>query len=78
MIFLLKKFRLETGMSQRELAKRSGLTQSYISHLENHLELPSFPALENIAASLDMCPYSLINLCVHCNMVTTCERKKYT
>lgn len=44
----LKKFREEQGMSQRELARRVGVNQTMIAHIENGLRIPS------LAVSLDL------------------------
>jgi DNA-binding XRE family transcriptional regulator len=78
MIFLLKKFRYQAGLSQADLALRIGLTQSHISHLEKDIELPSFYTIERVACILCICPYDLIDFCADCNMIDTCARKKFT
>ncbi|MER3446897.1 MAG: Cro/Cl family transcriptional regulator [Candidatus Dadabacteria bacterium] len=44
----IKKFRLEKGITQRELATRASLSKGYISQLEKGLTLPSLPNLKEI------------------------------
>jgi transcriptional regulator with XRE-family HTH domain len=48
----LRRLRLEQGVSQRELERRSGLQASYLSKLENDVVLPGLDNLDRIARSL--------------------------
>jgi len=48
----IKTLRLEAGLTQEELAKKSGLPQSHISRLEKAKHSPSRSTLEKIAAAL--------------------------
>jgi DNA-binding XRE family transcriptional regulator len=48
----LIKARIESHMSQRDLAKKTGTTQAVISRIENMNVNPSISLLERIAASL--------------------------
>src|SRR5579875_3687096 len=44
----IKRFRIEKGITQRELATRASLSKGYISQLEKGLTLPSLPNLKEI------------------------------
>jgi DNA-binding XRE family transcriptional regulator len=48
----LRTLRSEAGLTQAEMAERSGLPQSHISRLENGRHSPSRATLEKIAAAL--------------------------
>ncbi len=52
----LKTIRTMRGLSQRELAKRSGVTNSMISQIEQNLVNPSVGSLKKI---LDAIPISM-------------------
>ena len=53
-IFIIKEKREEKGITQEELAKRSGLTQNYISYIENNEKRnPSFNSVYKIAKALN-------------------------
>ena len=51
---VLKKYRENNSLTTSELAKRSSVSQSYISQLENDLKIPSNTLIEKLA-------YGLIN-----------------
>jgi DNA-binding XRE family transcriptional regulator/quercetin dioxygenase-like cupin family protein len=51
---LLKKVREQNGLSQRELAKRSGVTHSSISMIEQGQNSPSINSLEKILNAIPM------------------------
>ena len=44
----------EKGMSQRQLAKDSGVSPAMISEYINRIRIPGLPAVINIAYALDM------------------------
>ena len=48
----IKFLRLKKGLSQRELAKRSGLDVTYISGIERGVRNPSLKSLESVAKGL--------------------------
>jgi DNA-binding XRE family transcriptional regulator len=48
----IRKFRRQAGLTQEELAEKSGLPQSHISRLEGGKHSPSRATLEKIAAAL--------------------------
>ena len=48
----IKRLRLESGMTQEEIADRCELTKGYISQLERDLTSPSISTLEDILECL--------------------------
>ncbi len=50
----IRDFRLQRGMSQGDIEKRTGLLRCYLSRVENGHTVPSLDTLQKIAASLDM------------------------
>ncbi|WP_046471709.1 helix-turn-helix domain-containing protein [Allosalinactinospora lopnorensis] len=46
--------RAELGITQEELAQRTGLKQPAVARLEAGGTTPTFPVLERVAAALDM------------------------
>ena len=48
----IRRLRLEKGLTQRELAKRSGLDVSYISGIERGCRNVSLKSLEKVAKGL--------------------------
>ena len=48
----IKKYRLERKMTQVELAKKAGLTDVWISHLENERRKPSLETAIKLADAL--------------------------
>jgi transcriptional regulator with XRE-family HTH domain len=50
----IRQARLERGLSQEELAHRSGLHPTWISHLESGRRNPSWGNIGKLCAALDM------------------------
>ncbi len=50
----LREWRLILGLTQRELARRSGVTAGNLSHIEQGLTSPSLDTLTKIARALDI------------------------
>ncbi len=48
----IKKTRWRAGLSQREVAKKSHITVSFLSQLENNKAAPSLKSLQNISRAL--------------------------
>lgn len=73
----IKKTRKLRHMSQKELAKKVGTTQSYISKLERDLENPSVETLYKIADVLKVCPRLLLKRSdfSHCDICKCCVDK---
>lgn len=67
---IIKKYREEHGLSQREFAKKAGLSPTYIWYVEQdkHPQTgkpinPSLPSLSKIARALDMALDELMAQC---------------
>lgn len=59
--FRIQFFRKKCGMSQEELAEKSDLSYSTISHIESSASYPlSLVALYHIATALEVSPYQLL------------------
>jgi transcriptional regulator with XRE-family HTH domain len=58
-VFSLKKSRENQGLTQPQLAKISGLSQGYISEMENFLKSPTLDTIEKLANALNVHPYEL-------------------
>src|SRR3954470_2087842 len=50
----IRNFRLQKGMSQGDIEKRTGLLRCYLSRVENGHTIPSLDTLAKIASSMDL------------------------
>jgi transcriptional regulator with XRE-family HTH domain len=50
----IRNFRLQKGMSQGDIEKRTGLLRCYLSRVENGHTVPSLDTLAKIASSLEV------------------------
>lgn len=50
----LRNFRLQKGMSQGDIEKRTGLLRCYLSRVENGHTIPSLDTLAKIAAAMEV------------------------
>jgi transcriptional regulator with XRE-family HTH domain len=50
----IRDFRLQKGMSQGDIEKRTGLLRCYLSRVENGHTVPSLETLQKIAGALDI------------------------
>ena len=50
----IRGFRLQRGMSQGDIEKRTGLLRCYLSRVENGHTVPSLETLQKIATALDL------------------------
>ena len=50
----IRGYRLQKGMSQGDIEKRTGLLRCYLSRVENGHTVPSLETLQKIAAALDL------------------------
>jgi transcriptional regulator with XRE-family HTH domain len=50
----IRNFRLQKGMSQGDIEKRTGLLRCYLSRVENGHTIPSLDTLAKIAGSLEI------------------------
>ena len=69
MKLLIKKYRRYRRMTQRTLAEKSGITQSYLSQLESNKyhKMPTITTLLQIGNVLEVCPALLVSYdCDNC------------
>ena len=57
---ILRKIRLKRGLSQQELADKSGYHRTYIGLLEHGQKSPSLRTLINVAATLQVQPSDIL------------------
>jgi transcriptional regulator with XRE-family HTH domain len=50
----IRAFRLQKGLSQGDIEKRTGLLRCYLSRVENGHTVPSLETLQRIAGALDL------------------------
>lgn len=50
----IRKIRIEKNMTQEELSQKSGISESYISELENNLKIPTILTLCQLAEALNV------------------------
>ena len=50
----IRNYRLEKGMSQGDIEKRTGLLRCYLSRVENGHTIPSLETLAKIATAMDL------------------------
>ena len=50
----IKKIRIEKNLTQEELSQKSGISESYISELENNLKMPTILTLCRLAEALEV------------------------
>ncbi|WP_286693160.1 MULTISPECIES: helix-turn-helix domain-containing protein [unclassified Brevundimonas] len=56
----VRKCRVEAGLTQEQLAERSGFSQQYISDIERGLRNPTIVSLYELAQALETTPVVLI------------------
>lgn len=56
----VRRFRLEAGLSQEQLAFEADMKRSYVSDLERGVRNPTVQALGRLAAALKVEPYQLL------------------
>ncbi|MBW9154270.1 helix-turn-helix domain-containing protein [Clostridium estertheticum] len=66
--FNLRNIRHIHSITQVELSKRTGYSQSYISKLSRGTKSPTLIVLGKIATALNVHPYDLIIIKLHCNL----------
>jgi transcriptional regulator with XRE-family HTH domain len=58
----IKKARIDQGLKQKELKERTGLSQKYLSQIENDAVDPRVSVLKKIAQALQVSADSLLGL----------------
>jgi len=56
----IRNYRLQKGMSQGDIEKRTGLLRCYLSRVENGHTIPAIETLEKLARALEMPLYQLL------------------
>ncbi|NME95318.1 helix-turn-helix transcriptional regulator [Clostridium cochlearium] len=69
----VEKYRKIQFFSQNKLAKKIGISQSYLSAVEREEKSPTLRMLYKISDELDVCPRLLIKCKIECSKCT----KKY-
>lgn len=59
---IFKKFRLEVGLSQNEVAKRLGIHQSNVSDWENDISRPDYEKLIQLSKIYDVSICELLGI----------------
>jgi len=62
---VVKKIRLEHGLTQETLASKSGLERTFISMLERGIKQPSLKTISSLAQAVGMKNYELLHLVEH-------------
>jgi transcriptional regulator with XRE-family HTH domain len=62
---VIKKIRLERGLTQEMLASNSGLERTFISMLERGVKQPSLKTISNLAHAVGLKNYELLHLVEH-------------
>lgn len=62
-------------MTQKELAHKANIHQTYISNLENNTKSPTLKTIMQIAEALSVCPHFLIQYDIDCekNRLKSCH-----
>lgn len=58
--YIGKQIRLDKGLTNRELSRKSGISSGTISKWENGIHLPDLEALDIVATALEVKPWQLI------------------
>ena len=53
---------MSNHLSQEKLAKLTGMSQSYISDIENGIKIPHLHTINKIACALKINPFTLLDL----------------
>jgi transcriptional regulator with XRE-family HTH domain len=57
---VLRRHRLQAGLTQERLAEATGLSRNYVSELELGAKSPSLRSIARLAAALTIRPHTLI------------------
>ena len=56
----IRSVRIESGMTQKELAEKADISINYLSHIENGLAKFSFPVLIQLINALEVTPNDIL------------------
>jgi transcriptional regulator with XRE-family HTH domain len=56
----IRRFRLKSGLSQRQLAMRMQVPRTYVSKIENEKAMPTLSSLQRLAAALEVSMADLV------------------
>ncbi|MDO5293356.1 MAG: helix-turn-helix transcriptional regulator [bacterium] len=62
-VYNIKKIRLEKGLTLRQLAEKSGVSNGFISAIENNKQHPTLITLVPIADALEVDVNELFTIC---------------
>lgn len=72
---IVKKYRKKYKITQKNLAKKFNVKQSYISQLENYIKLPNLLLILKLATFFNLCPIRIfLNFyCYKCKFKNSCK-----
>jgi len=79
--YLGRRIRHRRRIRQKDLARKSGLSESYISHLEKDNSVrdrtPTLQTLESLAIAMEICPRDIVMYsCICCQLRPICKKDK--
>ena len=69
----LRKYRKNKKISQKKMSADLGISQGYISKIENGEESPTMRMVYRFADYLNICPRDLIECTIECNEKNNCD-----
>lgn len=74
-MLVIRSTRRRKGIKQKDLARKLGISQSYLSRLEHRIEKADFNVscalIMQLAKELDICPFGIVN-----DLYTVCDTCK--
>ncbi|UCR75255.1 hypothetical protein BG3P_41 [Clostridium phage vB_CpeS_BG3P] len=61
MIKIIKEIRRKKSFTQKFLAEKLGISQSYLCELESKKSIPSLTTIKKLSNVLELCPIRIIN-----------------
>jgi transcriptional regulator with XRE-family HTH domain len=74
---IIKKLRKARKVTQTQLAHSSGITQTYLSQIENNIKEPTIPTLKAIAESMSVPLPILLFMAIESNDIPENKRGAY-
>jgi transcriptional regulator with XRE-family HTH domain len=74
---IITKLRRERQITQTQLARSSGITQTYLSQIENNQKEPAIPTLKSIAENLSIPLPILLFMAIESEDIPENKRKTY-